>query len=995
MRPLLFLVVCLPVFAVDRNVSLAPYSASCGGVTDGRAGVQAAIAAAVTGDRVVVPAGCMVAIGTTNQDANPGLQLSGKTNVQLVGLGAGAGFRSLAMTYACSQQAPGISHGGLLKVSTCTNCRIEGLEFDMEFHRAAAVVLTQNSGTIFNLNYVHDVGTGGTSLPGANDNCTLSTSDRNDDRSPSAMLQATNNDNSTYSNNTFIHARGSVAVIAEGTRGMWFGNDYADGAAAHERGATITGNSITDTWHSGIVTFCEHCLTSNNTVFDAGTTSVNNKGGGACQKDNYGATTAGTIINNDYQFCGQGVQIERGGNLIIQDNYFHNLLDGGVMFSPSGFVPNGNHGGNVQILHNTFTNVKHGVQLNGAINITVKNNTMNDDGAAGQQRSDSGMRISPSLGKINTVSFTHNNVGKNLQAGILFNNSGFVVSGPIDISNNSLSNSSRYGIDELITTSGGSAPAGITQSGNCFFSNTLGSIHDARSGSPLGNTTSPLVSGTPCPSSLEGALPVSITTTSLPGGQATVVYTTTTLVAANGTAPYTWTATPRPAGISVTTGGVLSGTPTTAGTTNVVITVTDALGGTATKTLPIVIAAAPPPTLAISTASFPSGQATVAYSTTLVGSGGTAPYTWTATPLPPGLSLSGAVISGIPTTAGSTSVVATVTDSASPTPATAQKTMAIAIAAAPLQVATASLPDGQVSVAYSQTLVGVGGVPPYTWTATPLPAGITLSSGVLSGVPTAAGTTSVVITVTDSVPASAQRTLSLVVAPAPVQTESCPDVTPGVPPVFVQQFSDARTIGQTNVAFNMPSPSVAGNTLVCYGALSGISNSFVGFTSRAGEAFTQVTHTVNGQTQDLWVLPTTAGSGALVERVSLEVGVVSGQSAVVCMELANAANQSGSASTSAANSTNVITGVTGSAVPDSILIAGMAAAPFPVNPTANGSCASTTPANWITVATPKTGTAFGAQVRYAIVNSSGNYCHSWSLGATAPWVGAIQSLSQP
>lgn len=59
---------------------------------------------------------------------------------------------------------------------------------------------------------------------------------------------------------------------------------------------------------------------------------------------------------------------------------------------------------------------------------------------------------------------------------------------------------------------------------------------------------------------------------------------------------------------------------------------------------------------------------TAVSSVTLSASGGTAPYTWTATGLPPGLSVSsGGVISGTPTTAGTYSVTVTATDSASRT----------------------------------------------------------------------------------------------------------------------------------------------------------------------------------------------------------------------------------------------------------------------------------------------------------------------------------------
>jgi hypothetical protein len=81
---------------------------------------------------------------------------------------------------------------------------------------------------------------------------------------------------------------------------------------------------------------------------------------------------------------------------------------------------------------------------------------------------------------------------------------------------------------------------------------------------------------------------------------------------------------------------------------------------------------------------------------------------------------------------------------------TASATLTIGIQPAPLEVTTTSLPEGQVGVAYSATLSASGGVPPYTWTAAPLPAGLSLSGDVISGTPTTAGTDSVVVTVTDT-----------------------------------------------------------------------------------------------------------------------------------------------------------------------------------------------------------------------------------------------------
>ncbi|MDI3466705.1 MAG: hypothetical protein OJF50_005526 [Nitrospira sp.] len=62
-----------------------------------------------------------------------------------------------------------------------------------------------------------------------------------------------------------------------------------------------------------------------------------------------------------------------------------------------------------------------------------------------------------------------------------------------------------------------------------------------------------------------------------------------------------------------------------------------------------------------------------------------------------------------------------------------------------LTITTTGLPGGNVGAAYNQTLAAAGGVSNYVWSlnsgSNPLPAGLALNpSGVISGVPTAAGT---------------------------------------------------------------------------------------------------------------------------------------------------------------------------------------------------------------------------------------------------------------
>jgi len=91
-----------------------------------------------------------------------------------------------------------------------------------------------------------------------------------------------------------------------------------------------------------------------------------------------------------------------------------------------------------------------------------------------------------------------------------------------------------------------------------------------------------------------------------------------------------------------------------------------------------------------------------------------------------------------------------------------------------------TLPAGVVGTAYSQTIVGSGGIGPYTFTVTAgtLPAGMTLTAaGVLSGTPTAEGTSVVTIQGTDANGCFASLIFTIVIAPAPPPPPVCPVIT--------------------------------------------------------------------------------------------------------------------------------------------------------------------------------------------------------------------------
>ncbi len=175
--------------------------------------------------------------------------------------------------------------------------------------------------------------------------------------------------------------------------------------------------------------------------------------------------------------------------------------------------------------------------------------------------------------------------------------------------------------------------------------------------------------------------------------------------------------------------------------------------------------------LLITTASLPGGTVNTPYSANLSATGGLPPYTWSIMigSLPAGLTLeaNSGVIAGTPTTAGTSNFTVQVSDSESP-PALTTAPLSITIQS-PLLITTSSLPPGTVNTPYSATLTAAGGLPPYTWriTSGSLPAGLSLdaNSGLISGTPTTAGTSSFTVQVSDSQspPATASAPLSITV----------------------------------------------------------------------------------------------------------------------------------------------------------------------------------------------------------------------------------------
>jgi hypothetical protein len=260
---------------------------------------------------------------------------------------------------------------------------------------------------------------------------------------------------------------------------------------------------------------------------------------------------------------------------------------------------------------------------------------------------------------------------------------------------------------------------------------------------------------------------LNITTTTLPAATVGTAYSQT-LAATGGTTPYTWSlaAGTLPPGLSLSGGGVLNGTPTTAGSFSFTVRVTDSASAADTQPLSLTVSAPPN----ITTTTLPAATVGTAYSQTLAATGGTTPYTWSlaAGSLPPGLSLNGAVLSGTPTTAGTSNFTVRVTDNVG---ATDTQALSLTVnAPPPVNITTTSLPGGTVGASYGQTLAATGGIAPYTWSLSSgtLPPGLGLSvGGVLGSSPTTAGSYTFTVQVTDNIGGADTQVLSLTVSTTP------------------------------------------------------------------------------------------------------------------------------------------------------------------------------------------------------------------------------------
>jgi hypothetical protein len=250
-------------------------------------------------------------------------------------------------------------------------------------------------------------------------------------------------------------------------------------------------------------------------------------------------------------------------------------------------------------------------------------------------------------------------------------------------------------------------------------------------------------------------------------------------------------------------------------------------------------------TQAIASTVLTAGHAATAF-TPVIGSGGTAPLTYSVSPgLPSGLSMAaGGLITGTPAAASSaTTYTVTVTDANNAT-ATASFSLTVN---GPVAISPSTLPAPAVGTPYSQTVSASGGTAPYTFAITSgaLPYGLVLAAtGLLSGTPAAAGTFSFTVRATDQAAASSSQAYTLTV------------LTVGAPSLAINPTSGTSLSGTTGTAFSRTFTATGGTAPYTFAPLT-ISSG----TMPTGLSFSTSTGTLSGT-------PTAAGTVTFTVRAT-------------------------------------------------------------------------------------------------------------------------------
>jgi hypothetical protein len=350
----------------------------------------------------------------------------------------------------------------------------------------------------------------------------------------------------------------------------------------------------------------------------------------------------------------------------------------------------------------------------------------------------------------------------------------------------------------------------------------------------------------------------------LPSGQINVPYTTQLTATGGVGSPYTWSATGLPSGVTIAnTTGLIAGIPRASGPFTIAVTVGDSSGTTATQNYALTIA---PASLTFSGAPFSNGAVGIAFTSAVSVTGGAGPYTFTATGLPPGLTLSTTgTLSGTPATAGTFSIAVTATDVSG---GTVSGSFSITIAQK-LVVTAATIPNAVVGTAISAVqLTATGGTPPYQWQSATLPPGLSLAlNGTLSGTPAAAGSFTFTVYAVDSngvlASGTEQLTVGLPAATTPVSFTGLP--------------TSAAPATQQSLTVSLGSPYPATVTV----------NLTLTFAPTSGADDPSIQFSTGGRTAQVTI---PAGSTAGVTNVGVQTGTVAGTITITAQLLAGSTN---------------------------------------------------------------------------------------------------------
>lgn len=217
-----------------------------------------------------------------------------------------------------------------------------------------------------------------------------------------------------------------------------------------------------------------------------------------------------------------------------------------------------------------------------------------------------------------------------------------------------------------------------------------------------------------------------------------------------------------PAGLTLSEGGLISGTPSGPDTKTFVVRAREPFRRFGERELTLRVAA----TLQ-ARSSLRGGEVGLRYAGAVSGSGGVPPFSYSVAigDLPSGLALNPATgaVRGVPQDAGTFGVTFAITDSAGQR-ATVPATLRIA---SRLTITTGRVPAASVGAAYRARLAASGGLAPKRWRVArgKLPRGIRLdaTTGVLSGVPRAAGVFRFTVEARDRLGARSGKALRLAV----------------------------------------------------------------------------------------------------------------------------------------------------------------------------------------------------------------------------------------